>query len=148
MPTSDRNLEELLTVTRTVVTSAVSLNCGVKDGSNDHECQPLAAATDLPSGVVIAMGGNPQVTPGAVGDKVTVALLSGGGIIPVKVGTAGATRGQSAKYGAAGGKLVNCTPTATATTPVVVQALGYFTQTGVDGDIVGMVPCRHFLLEE
>lgn len=140
---TDKNLDDLVLVQRLVVTSAVSLNCGVKDGANDHECQPLAAKADLAVGVVVAMGGNPQVTAGAVGDMVTVAMLSGGGIIPVKLGGA-ATRGQSAKYSAAGGKLADCVPAATGA--LTVQ-LGYFTQSGVSGDVVGMVPCRAFLLE-
>ena len=140
---SDKNLDDLVIVQRLVVTSAVSLNCGVKDGANDHECQPLAAKTDLPSGVVIAMGGNPQVTPGAVGDMVSVAMLSGGGVIPVKLGGT-ATRGQSAKYTAATGKLGDATP---AGTGGVCQLLGYFTQSGANGDVVGMVPCRHICLE-
>jgi len=131
-------------VTRTVETATtVTVGCAVKDGNADHECQPLAAATDLPIGIVVALG----PLAGAAGDKVSVALLSGGGVVPVKTGGT-ATRGQAAKYAATGGLLGDCTPTATASTPVVVWALGYFTQSGSSGDYVGLALGRHYLTEE
>jgi hypothetical protein len=144
----DSSLEECTLVTRTVETSTtVTVGCMVKDGNADHECQPCAATTDLPIGIVVAIGGYTGVTAGAAGDKVTIALLGGGGVVPVKTGGT-ATRGQSAKYAASGGLVGDCTPTATASTPVVVWSPGYFTQSGSSGDIVGLALCRHYLTEE
>jgi hypothetical protein len=139
----DKDLKNVTLVTRVVDTTTVTVGCAVKDGAADHQCKPLAAATDLPIGIVVALG----KLAGADTDRVTVALLSGGGIVPVKTGGT-ATRGQSAKYAASGGLLGDCTPTATASTPVVVQALGYFTHSGASGDEVGLALGRHFLLEE
>ena len=141
---ADQDLGNATIVYRTVETSTtVTVGCGVKDGNADHECQPLAASTDLPIGIVVALG----KLEGAAGDKVAVALLSGGGVARVKTGGT-ATRGQSAKYAAAGGFLADCVPTATAGTPVVTWALGYFTHSGASGDFVGMALNRHFLLED
>ncbi len=130
-------------VTRTVVTAAVVVGGGVKDGSNDHECQPLAASTDLPSGIVVAIGLNTAVTAGAVGDKVQVALLNGG-VVPAKLGGT-ATRGQSAIYQGTAGILQDGAPSDT--TPALAWALGYFTQSGVSGDFVGLALCRHMITQ-
>lgn len=142
-----QDLSNATIVTRTVETATtVTVGCAVKDGNADGECQPLAASTDLPIGIVVEIGGNTDVTAGAAGDLVRVALLNGG-VARVKTGGT-ATRGQSAKYAASGGLLGDCTPTATASTPVVTWALGYFTDSGTSGDYVGLVLHRHFLLEE
>lgn len=140
----DSNLQNALIVTRTVETATtVTVGCAVKDGNADKEVQPIAATTDLPIGIVVALG----PLAGAAGDKVQIALLTGGAIVPVKTGGT-ATRGQAAKYAASGGLLGDATPTATASTPVVVWALGYFTQSGTSGDIVGLAVGRHYLTEE
>ncbi len=64
-------------------------------------------------------------------------------MIPVKVGTGGAARGKFAKVVSDG--FTSAAPTVT--TPVAVDVAGYFTQTGVVGDVVGMVPARSWLNE-
>jgi hypothetical protein len=141
---ADQDLSKATIVTRTVeAATSVTVGCMVKDGNADHECQPCAAATDLPVGIVVQLG----KLDGAAGDLVSVALLSGGGIARVKTGGT-ATRGQSAKYAATGGFLGDSTPTATASSPVIVWSPGYFTHSGSSGDFVGLALCRHYLTEE
>lgn len=131
-------------VTRTVETAtSVVVGCLVKDGNADGECQPTAASTDLPTGIVVAIGGNPAVTAGAAGDKVQVALLNGG-VVPVKLGGT-ATRGQSAIYAATGGLLGDGAPSDT--TPALAWAAGYFTQSGSSGDMVGLALNRHMITQ-
>jgi hypothetical protein len=140
---SDQDLGPATIFYRTVETSTtVTVGCMVKDGNADHECQPCAAATDLPIGIVVALG----KLDGAAGDKVAIAGLSGG-IARVKTGGT-ATRGTSAKYAASGGLLGDATVTATASTPVIVWSPGYFTASGSSGDYVGLVLCRHYVTEE
>lgn len=139
----DQDLKNATIVVRTVVTAAVILGGGVKDGSNDHECQPLAASTDLPLGVVVALGGNPNASaPGAVGDRVSIALCNGGGVVKCKSGGT-CTRGTPAKYADTGGKLANAALVAAAT-GTACWVLGYFTQSGVDEDEVGLALGRHW----
>ena len=132
--------EKCTIVYRTVETATtVTVGAGVKDGNADHECQPLGAVTDLPIGIVVSIGGNPAVTAGAAGDRVGIALLIGG-VVPAKIGAGGATRGQSAIYISATA-LGDGIPSDT--TPTYTWALGYFTQTGASGDLVGLALCRH-----
>jgi hypothetical protein len=131
-------------VTMTVETAAtVAVGQVVKDGNADGECQPVAAKTDLPIGVVVSIGGNTAVTAGAAGDKVQVALLNGG-VVPVKLGGT-ATRGQSAIYGGTAGQAADAVPSDT--TPVFAWAYGYFLQSGVQNDLVGLALCRHTITE-
>ncbi len=135
----DSNLQYALQVIRTVETATtVTVGGVVKDGNADKECQPTTDGVDA-IGVVTALG----ALAGAAGDKVTVCYLAGPVIVPVKVGTGGATRGKYAKVVADG--VTNATPDVA--TPAAMNVVGYFTQTGVVGDIVGMVPSRSWLTE-
>ncbi len=135
----DSNLSNALIVTRTVETATTAvLNRLVKDGNADGECQPTTDGVGA-IGVVVALG----PLAGAAGDKVQVAYLAGACVIPVKVGTGGATRGLYAKVVSDG----VCDAVETVTTPVAANVVGWFTQTGVAGDIVGMVPGRSWLTE-
>lgn len=137
---ADRDLKLAIIVTRKVVTGAVSVGMPVKDGANDHECQPCADGVDMIA-VVVALG--PATTPGAIGDYVQIAYLAGACVIPVKVGTGGATRGKFAKVVADG--FTNAVQSIT--TPVGADVAGFFTQTGVVGDVVGLVPCKSWVTE-
>lgn len=142
---ADRDLQRALIVTRTVVTGAVSLYMPVKDGAADHQVQPCADGVDM-IGVVVALGNGAKATggtPGGVGDEVQIAYLCGACVIPVKVGTGGATRGKLAKVVSDG--FTSAAPTAT--TPVDMNVAGFFTQSGSAGDIVGMVPSRSWITE-
>lgn len=128
-------------VTRTVETSTtVTVGCLVIDGNADGECQPATSAIVLPIGIVTALGS----LAGAAGDKVTVALLNGG-VVPVKTGGT-ATRGQSAKYVAAGGLLGDCVPDYAAGA-TDVWSPGYFMESGSSGDVVGLALMRHSVTE-
>ncbi|MGW8285761.1 MAG: hypothetical protein ACWGPR_08585 [Candidatus Deferrimicrobiaceae bacterium] len=132
---ASRNLDKTTTFVRTVETSqTVAVGRLVKDGNADYECQH-AAANEAGIGIVIAIGGNPEVTAGAAGDFVTIAALDGG-IIPVLVGTGGATRGTP------------CVAVATGLTDATLNAAGStysfspgrFAESGSAGDIVGLIP--------
>jgi hypothetical protein len=124
----DSDLQRALIVARTVLTATtVTVNSLVKDGTADHQVQPCTDGL-LAIGIVVALG----KLAGAAGDVVSVALLCGPCVIPVKVGTGGATRGARAKAVATG-----------LTDGVAADAtVGWFTQSGVAGDIVGLVPTR------
>lgn len=125
--------------TRTVETAqTVAVGRLVKDGNADHECQHTTDGVDA-IGVVLALG----PLAGAATDKVNVALLAGGGVVPVLVGTGGATRGKYAKVVADG--VTDAAPDVA--TPAAMNVVGYFTQSGVAGDLVGMVPLRSWLTE-
>lgn len=135
----DQMLDKCTVVTRTVETGqTVTVGSVVKDGNADKECQPTTDGVDA-IGIVVALG----KLAGAAGDKVSIALLSGGGVVPVKVGTGGATRGKLAKVVADG--VTNATPDVG--TPTAMNVVGYFTQSGVAADLVGLVPLRSWLTE-
>lgn len=136
----DLDLKMALVVTRTVASGqTVVLDRMVKDGSNDKEVQPVSAG-EAAIGVVIALG----KLDGAAGDEVQIAFLAGAAVLQVKVGTGGATRGLTAKSVADG--VTDATPViGTGTT--LIGGHGFFTQNGVAGDVVGMVPAPAFLLE-
>jgi hypothetical protein len=136
---SDMDLERLLIKTRTVETGqTVAVGRVVKDGNTDYEVQHTDDGVGA-IGVVIALG----LLAGAAGDKVQIAYLSGAGVIPVKVGTGGATRGKPAKCVADG--VTDAAPSIT--TPAAAELVGFFTQSGVAGDFVGMVPTRSWATE-
>ncbi len=67
------------------------------------------------------------------GAKVQICLLNGGFVIPVKVGTAGATVGEYATVGTTG-----CVDQTLGGGSTVVYIQGKFHNTGVSGDIVGL----------
>jgi hypothetical protein len=137
---ADKQLENALIVTRTVETAqTVVVGRVVKDGNADHECQHTGAGENG-FGVVVALG----KLEGAAGDKVSIATLGGGIIVPVKVGTGGATRGSYAKSVSDG--VTNATPAAAATgTSVYVH--GIFMQSGVAADVVGMLAAPGWVTE-
>ena len=136
---ADKILQNAITQTRTVETGqTVAVGRVVKDGNADHECQHTTDGVKA-IGVVLALG----KLAGAAGDLVTIVLLAGGCIVPVKVGTGGATRGYYAKCVSDG----VTDATETVTTPAAMDVVGWFTQAGVAGDIIGMVPYRSWLTE-
>jgi len=135
----DSNLQNALIVTRTVETGQTCTLYGVvKDGNADKEVQPTTDGVGA-IGVITALG----PLAGAPGDKVQMAYLAGACIIPVKVGTGDATRGLFAKVVSNG--VTDATPTVS--TPAAMDVVGFFTQDGVAGDIVGMVPAKSWLTE-
>jgi len=139
---ADRNLLLSEQFIRTVeAAQTVAVGRIVKDGNADKECQHSGAG-EAGIGIVTAIGGNPQVTAGAAGDRVTVHPLTGG-IIPVKVGTGDATRGAFAKAVADG--LTDATPAAAEANLVFVA--GVFTQSGSAGDLVGLIPMPNYITE-
>ena len=135
----DRDLRNAIIVTRTVETSqTVAVGRVVKDGNADHECQHTTDGVKA-IGVVTALG----KLAGAAGDKVDVCLLAGAAVVPVLVGTGGATRGYFAKVVSDG-----VTDAAeSVTTPAAMDVVGYFTQSGSAGDYVGMVPLKTWITE-
>src|SRR5688572_16520965 len=138
----DSDLQRAIIVTRTVeAAQTVVVGRVVKEGNADKEVQHVAAG-EFGIGVVVALG----ALAGAAGDKVQVALLAGACVIPVKVGTGGATRGTLVQSVADG--VTDVTPNGAPTSGVLVAAHGFVTQTGVAGDMVGMVPAPSFVLEE
>lgn len=141
---SDRDLKLALIKTRVVTVGAVALGMPVKDGAADGQCQPCADGVDM-VGVVTSLGNGYKSAgvPGGVGDEVQIAYLAGPIVIPVKVGTGGATRGKFAKVVADG--FTSAAPDFN--TPSSVHVAGYFTQSGVVGDFVGLVPSRCWVTE-
>lgn len=136
---SDRFLDHILHVARTVeAAQTVTIGMVVKDGNADHECQPCTDGVGA-YGVVMTLG----ALLGAAGDIVMVGLLAGSGVIPIKVGTGGATRGKWAKCVATG----VTDATADVATPAGMDVMGIFMQSGVAGDIVGLMPARCWLTE-
>lgn len=136
----DTEMKNACIVTREVETGqTVAVGRVVIDGNADHECQHASAGGVGAMGVVTSLG----KLAGAAGDKVSVALLAGACVIPVLVGTGGATRGKKAKVVANG--VADSTPAGAGTT--AIQTVGFFTQSGVAGDIVGMVPQLDWITE-
>ena len=74
---------------------------------------------------------------GTTGDVISVALLMGPGVIKVKVGTGGATAGEYAIVSSGNDGLTDQTIGGGTT---VKYVLGRFLETGVAGDIVGLMP--------
>lgn len=138
------DLQRALIVTRVVTVGAVSLGMPVKDGAADHQVQPSADGVDM-IGVVVALGNGAKSSgvPGGVGDEVQIAYLAGAIVIKVKVGTGDAVRGKFAKVVATG--FTSATPDVA--TPAAINVAGFFTQSGVAGDFVGLVPCKGWLTE-
>ena len=105
--------------------SAVTVGYAVKfDGADVLNC----SAGDAANGIAISTG--------AAAETVDIALAFGGGIVPVKVGTGGATAGL---YGAAvADGIANAGALGGGTTLVNIVCM--FVQTGVAGDVVGAIP--------
>lgn len=133
------DLQRALIVTRKVESGqTVAVGRVVKDGDADHECQHSADGVDA-IGVITSVG----PLNGAAGDEVQLAYLAGPIVIKVKVGTGGAVRGKFAKCVADG--VTSAVPDVA--TPLATNVVGFFTQSGVAGDLVGMVPARSWLTE-
>jgi len=135
----DSKLQFALTETRIVETATtVTVGAVVKDGNADGECQPSTDGVDA-IGIVLSLG----ALAGAANDRVTIVHLAGGCIVPVKVGTGGATRGKLAKVVATG----VTDAVVDVATPTAANVVGYFTQSGAAGDLVGLVPLRSWATE-
>jgi hypothetical protein len=119
-------LIEALIRPKTVVTTPVVKGRVVSLNTSDGQCVHTAAA---------GLGFGVALESGAVGESIPVYLLAGAGIVPVVVGTGGATRGLLAAVVADG-----VTNSGTASAVGAAYTCGFFTQSGVAGDIVGMVP--------
>jgi len=113
--------------TYTVATAAAVKGTPCKFGASD-DTMTSAAAGEQAHGIYL--------DDGAIGAVVRVAMLAGASIIPVKVGTAGtATRGGYAEVGTAG-----FTNRTIGGGSVARHISGIFTQSGVAGDFVGLIP--------
>jgi hypothetical protein len=113
------------------VTAAQTVTRGrvVKFLAADDECQHSGAG-EAGDGVALEDGTAGQIIP--------ICYLAGGAVVIVKVGTGGATRGQQAVVVADG-----VTNSGTLGGGAVLKNIvGEFTQSGVAGDEVGMVPLR------
>lgn len=106
----------------------------VKFGAADNEVED-ASAGDIGCGIALETK--------AAGARVRVALLGGNGRVPVKVGTGGATRGKLAKGVATG--LTDATPAGAGTTATPI--VGFFMQSGVAGEVVGLRPAMQWVTE-
>lgn len=96
----------------------------IEDGSIVLNC----SAGDAAFGIALESG--------TAGQVVNVAIVAGGGIVPVKVGTGGAT---ASLYGAAvADGIANAGALGGGTT--LVNIVCQFMQTGVAGDVVGAIP--------
>ena len=114
---------------KTVVTTAVAKYRVVKLSTSDSQCVH-AGAGEAGDGVALEAG--------AVGEQIPVVLMAAGCVVPVLVGTGGATRGLAAVVVADG--VTNSGTLGGGT--VLKNTVGTFTQSGVAGDIVGMIPSR------
>lgn len=114
-----------------VVAAGQSVSRGrvVKRITTEGQCQHAGAGE---AGDAIAL------EDGAAGATVSCVLLAGGGVVPVKVGTGGATFGQQAVVVADG--VTNSGTLGGGT--VLKNLVGTFTQSGVAGDEVGLIPLR------
>jgi hypothetical protein len=121
-------MNEIAIVTKIVKnTITVTEGVGVKVSSNGELEVDLAAAGDNAYGVALST---------VVGDgikTVQVALFCGGGVVPVKVSSGGATAGGYAIAGTTGFEDKTLGGGTT-----VRYIAGKFTQTGVSGDLVGL----------
>lgn len=124
----NQNLEKIL-IRPMVIAAAGSATAGlaVKATANDGECT-VCGAGDRQIGIAMQ-------TSAVAGAVVDVALLQGGGIIPVTVGTGGATYGKYAACAADG-----LTDQLLGGGTTVRYIAGIFMQTGVVGDQVGLLP--------
>ncbi len=125
----DALLEGAVIRPKTVVTTAVAKYRVVSLSTSDSQCVHTAAG---------AAGDGIALEAGLVGDQIPVVLLAGAAVVPVLVGTGGATRGLAAVVVADG-----VTNSGTLGGGAVLKNIvGHFTQSGVAGDIIGMVPLR------
>lgn len=136
-------LKNAIRKTYTVVSGqTVAVGQPVKFSATLDEVQE-AGAGEVAFGICEAIGGNTAVTAGAAGDRITVVLL-GHAIIPMVVGTGGATQGVAQQAVSDG--VTDATPDGTGTS--LVAAVGLAMQTGVAVDQIGvMVPFPGYVNE-
>jgi hypothetical protein len=126
MSTADQLLYNVVEVLRTVKGSSTATKgkCGVFDTDDTLVLDATA-------------GQNPDLVfleTKAAGEQVRCALLTGGSVIPVLVGTGGATAGEYALVANDG--LTNQTLGGGTTVKYIA---GKFLRTGVVGDVVGLI---------
>lgn len=100
-----------------------------------------AADNEVANCIAGALGIGEALDTGVAGDRIRVVL--DGPVVPVVVGTGGATRGTLAK-GVADG-MTDATPVAAGTT--LMQAYGVFLESGVAGDQVGLIKSPRTITE-
>lgn len=122
---TDLTSKALVEVFKVASGGTVTKGMPVKFGSADDEVT-VAGANDKAIGVALS-------TSTTAGDRVEVALF-GYAIVPMKVGTGGATRGEYAVSAADG---VTNQTLGGGTTVKYIQ--GRFMQTGILGDLVGVL---------
>lgn len=115
------------------VSQTVTIGKTVKFGTGETDIQDAGAGSDVEIGVAIACtdGSTGVIT---AGKSVEVAMF-GHQILPMLVGTGGATAGKKAVVVADGVTDVATSGGGT----VAVECVGIFTQAGVAGDVVGVL---------
>jgi len=108
----------------------VTAGMPVKYAAADHQVQNCAAG-DIVCGVAL----DTAVAPASGTLPIVPVQLLGHAVIPVLVGTGGATRG---KYCILAGDATGLTDQAMGGGTTVRNVPGYFTQSGVVGDMVGL----------
>lgn len=121
---ADNILDKAVIRTFKVVTANAVKGRQCKFGAADDEATVCGAGEQ---GMGVFLG------DAVIGDYVSVAIFTSGAIVPVVVGTGGATRGSYAVAVANG-----LTNQAIATGTNARHIAGVFTQTGVAGDLVGL----------
>lgn len=122
-------------VKRYVITNGTTLAVGdrVIFGANDTTVDKAGANSDLAFGTVVAGGvGN------AGGTVFADVVLDSHIIVPMKVGTGGATRGKKQKFATDG--VTDADTNGGGTLPHGV--VGIAMQTGVVGDLIGVMPAN------
>jgi hypothetical protein len=109
-------------------TKTVTKGFGVKYSGANNQVENCAAG-DGAIGIALESG--------VAGDSVRVALLSGATVIPIKVGTGGATLGSYAITVADG-----FTNRALGGGTTAREIAGVFLDTGVAGDEIGLMVCK------
>lgn len=124
----DKFLNNSAIVTRTVkAASSVTKGYGVKFDATDPTTCLNCSAGERAQAIALETG--------AAGARVQLYLINGGGIVPVKVGTGGATAGAAAITVSDG-----LTDRALGGGTVSREIAGFFVQTGIAGDEVGLLP--------
>ena len=123
-------------VLRRAVKSGETLTVGKMAKLDTYDDQIAAGGNDDVTNIFIVVGpGAPGTAYTTAGELVEVVLVNGAHVVPVLVGSAGATRGKAAMY--TSGAFVDAT--AVADNGVhVIPTFGNFVQSGVSGDYVGL----------
>lgn len=128
---ADRYLDESIIVGKTVkAASTVTKGYPVKLNTSDSSQVLDCGAGEACDGVALDSG--------AAGEDVRIVMAAGGGIVPMKVGTAGVTAGDWVKMTSDG--IATATPGGGTT---VLHLIGKATQTGTVGHMVGVQLMPH-----